>query len=98
MKSLLAIVLMAISTVSWAGGPHGHRHHHAHRHAHNHWNWVAPAIVGGAVIYGLSRPAAPPQVYYMQQPSVLPPPPYGYTYVQLLDANCNCYRWVLIPG
>jgi hypothetical protein len=32
------------------------------------------------------------------QPPVLPPAPYGYHYEQILDANCNCYRWVLVQG
>jgi hypothetical protein len=27
-----------------------------------------------------------------------PPAPVGYHYEQILDANCNCYRWVLIQG
>ena len=31
-------------------------------------------------------------------PPGYPPAPYGYHYEQLLDANCNCYRWVLIQG
>lgn len=96
MKTLLAILFSITSSFAWAGGPHGHGHRH--HHGHNHWHWVAPALISGAVVYSLTRPTPPPPVYYVQQPSVLPPPPYGYQYQQILDANCNCYRYVLIPG
>ena len=62
--------------------------------------WVAPALIGGAVVYAATRPAQPPSVVYVPNPNpqVLPPPPMGYHYEQILDANCNCYRWVLVQG
>jgi len=96
MKTLLTLLFSLTTTLAWAGGPHRHRHYH---HGYNHWHWVAPALISGAVVYGLTRPVPPPSpVYYVQQPTVLPPPPFGYHYQQILDANCNCYRWVLIPS
>ena len=67
---------------------------------YNNNNWVAPAVAG-VVIGGLAARAyyAPPPVY-VQQPQVIyiqqsiPP---GYVQQQILDANCNCYRIVLVP-
>lgn len=75
-----------------------HRHHHGHHHHGPGWGWVAPAIIGGAVVYGITRPRPPEPVYYVQQPLTLPPAPIGYYYTQMLDGNCNCYRWVLMPN
>ena len=92
MKYLIATILSVLALTANAQ----HRHHgHYHHHGHNSWNWVVPAVIGGAVVYGITRPQQPPPVVY-QQP--LPPAPYGYHYEQILDANCNCYRWVLIQG
>jgi len=86
-------ILLSILTFSASAQ---HRHHGHHHNNHN-WGWVAPALIGGAIVYGATRsaPQPPPVVY--QQPA-LPPAPYGYHYEQILDANCNCYRWVLIQG
>lgn len=92
MKYLIAFVLTAVAFTAQAQ----HRHHgYNHHHRHYGHNWVAPMIIGGVVTYALTRPQQPPPVVY-QQP--LPPAPYGYRYEQILDANCNCYRWVLIQG
>jgi hypothetical protein len=92
MKYLIAFVLTAVTFAAQAQHRHhGYNHHHRH-HGHN---WVTPLIIGGVVTYALTRPQQPPPVIY-QHP--LPPAPYGYRYEQILDANCNCYRWVLIQG
>lgn len=90
MKYLISIILSVLALTANAQ----HRHHGGHRHSGG-WGWVAPALIGGAIVYGATRPSAPPPVVY--QPT-LPPPPYGYHYEQILDANCNCYRWVLVQG
>ena len=73
-------------------------------------NWVAPAlagaVVGGLVARSYYAPPPtyyyPPQVIYTQPPPVTyiqqaNPAPTGYVQQQLLDANCNCYRTVLVP-
>lgn len=89
MKYLIAIILTALTLTANAQ----HRHHSHHGHG---WGWVAPALIGGAIVYGATRPAPqqPPTVIYQ----ALPPAPVGYHYEQILDANCNCYRWVLVQG
>ena len=50
MKTLIATVVLAFSSVALAGPYHGHRHHH-NRHWHNPpaHHWVAPLIIGGVV-------------------------------------------------
>jgi len=94
MKYLITIILSVLALT--ANAQHRHHHHHGHGGS-NSWGWLAPAIIGGAIVYGATRPSnPPPPVVYQTGP--LPPPPYGYHYEQILDANCNCYRWVLIQG
>jgi len=98
MKKVLALAvagLMTISTPSQANP--NHWHHHG---SHNRYDWVAPLVIGGAVGYALTRQQQvivqqPPIVYY---PNPQPPVPYGYHYEQILDANCNCYRLVLVSN
>jgi hypothetical protein len=59
------------------------QHHHGMRHFDHHqhyrgggWGWVAPAVIGGAVVYGLTRPApvVVQQPVYIQQPVVVDQP------------------------
>jgi hypothetical protein len=62
------------------------------------YGWVVPAVVGGAIVYGATRPNTvivqqpiypPPTIPYWQQPA-------DYHWESILDANCNCYRTVLV--
>lgn len=94
MKYLIATILSMLTLTANAQ----HRHHHGYHHHghHSSWGWVAPALIGGAVVYSVTRPAPPPQPTVIYQ--TLPPAPYGYRYEQILDGNCNCYRWVLVQG
>lgn len=80
-------------------GPNPHYYGHSHRS----YDWVAPAIIGGIVTYSLTRPqpayVPPPQPVYIERPVVVSPSaPIGYRWEQVLDANCNCYRTVLVPN
>jgi hypothetical protein len=64
-----------------------------------------PALIGGALVYG-SFNAQPqtnviiqqqqPQNYYPIEPGQQQLPPPGYHWEQIVDANCNCYRIVLV--
>ena len=98
MKKIIAILALSLAAFStsafaWQGGYRG--------------GWVAPALIGGVVGYSLARPYyyGPPPVYYAPPPPVVyaPPPVYiqqarpaGYVQQTILDANCNCYRTVLV--
>lgn len=88
MKKLVLVGLIGLTALSaQANGHHGHRQH-GH---HGSWGWVAPALISGAVVYAATRPPV------IQQPPVVVQP-YGYHYENILDANCNCYRTVLVPN
>jgi len=71
MKHTLTAIALAAGLITPALAQHHHGmrhfdHHHAHR---GDWNWVAPAIIGGAIAYGLTRPAtvvAQPAPVYIQ--------------------------------
>jgi hypothetical protein len=87
--------------------------HEGFRRYHGHgggMGWVAPALIGGVIGYELSRPhpvyVEPAPVYVTPPPVVYTPPPVtvvkpgysGYHQETILDANCNCYRTVLVPN
>jgi len=100
MKKILATTLLALTatTVSAHGYYTGYRN-----------NWVAPFVVGASVGYLAGRPYYapppsyyyPPQVVYVQTPVYYQQPnpaPSGYHQENILDANCNCYKTVLVPN
>jgi hypothetical protein len=66
MKQLLVILALCLSTVAQAQHRHFHHHHH---HYGSDWRWVAPAIIGGAVVYAVTRPPV-----VVQRPVVTAPP------------------------
>ena len=94
LQTLALASLIMVSGTSQANPNHGHHHGY-----YNRYGWVAPLVIGGAVGYALTRPPQPvviqnpPNVYYQPQPV-----PYGYHYENILDANCNCYRLVLVQN
>jgi len=74
MKKLLLTSLLTFAMPVMAQHHHGMRHFDHHQHRHSNWGWVAPAVIGGAVVYGLTRPAPvivqqPP--VYIQQPEIV---------------------------
>lgn len=89
MKKLVIASLIGLTVLS--AQAHERRHP---VYPSRHYNWIAPALISGAVVYAVTRPPV------VQQPSVVVQPqvPYGYHYENILDANCNCYRTVLVPN
>jgi len=88
---LLLAGLVALSLPSQA-------HPYGPRQGHSHYGWVAPIVIGGAVGYAV---AARPQTVVIQPPTnpyYQPPTPWGYHYENVLDANCQCYRVVLVQN
>ena len=63
MKKIFLLMLLFVSTVVSAQHRHYHGHHH---HGHNTWGWVAPALIGGAAVYAITRPPV-----VVQQPPVV---------------------------
>jgi hypothetical protein len=93
LQTLALVSLILVSGTSQANPNHG-RHHGYHSQS----GWVAPLVIGGVLGYVITRP---PQTVVIQQPSTSvyqPTVPYGYHYESILDANCNCYRLVLVQN
>ena len=74
---------------------------------------LAGAVVGAALARPYYAPPVtyvqqpvyvqPQPTYYYQQPAPYNEtpansPPFGYHWQYLLDGNCNCYRWAILPN
>ena len=106
MKKILLITLLTLSFGAQAD-------HWRHGGGHYVWRpgygWVFPTVVGGVIGYEIAR-NYPPQTVVIQQPpvyvqqpapapSVVPPAPIaGYHWEAILDANCGCYRTVMVQN
>jgi hypothetical protein len=101
MKKILFVLLITISTLAHADR---WRHGGGHYYYHPGYGWVVPAVIGGAIVYEATRPPViiQQQPVYIQQtyPPALPayPAPADMHWEAILDANCNCYRTVLVPN
>ena len=72
MKRILAILLTTISLTACAG-PYGHHGHHGHHvRSGSGWGWIAPAVIGGLVVYGATRPAQAEPAPVIVQPAPQP--------------------------
>ena len=93
-KTITSVVLLLAVTGTAHADYYHHRQHGPHRGGPS-YGWVAPLVIGGALGYALSRPAAPP-------PPVVVAPPYnapnGFHWETIVDAGCNCYRTVLVQN
>lgn len=100
-KIIAALTLVLISDIALADYWH---HGFRGRWVYPSNNWLAPAIAGGVIGYELTRPVYVPPVIYAEPTVVYTEPqlqtrtPVGYHWEQLLDANCNCYKSVLVPN
>jgi hypothetical protein len=96
MKKIILALLFVVSASAHADGWRHGGGHYVYRPS---YGWVVPAVVGGVIVYGVTRP----NVVYVQPP--FPPPaapvfptPAGMHWEAILDSNCNCYRTVLVPN
>ena len=72
MKKILITLILAAAAVPafaqhWRHGHHMHRVHPVYSGG----NWVVPAIIGGAIVYGATRPAQAETVIVQQQPVIV---------------------------
>jgi hypothetical protein len=95
MKKIILALLLLVSATAHAQWRHGGGHYYWRPG----YGWVVPAVVGGAIVYGATRPNV-----VVVQP-VMPPPtqpvypaPANMHWEAILDSNCNCYRTVLVPN
>jgi len=72
--------IIAAAFIGLLSAPVAAQHHYGMRHFDHQpyrggggWGWVAPAVIGGAVVYGITRPAPVivQQPVYIQQPVVV---------------------------
>jgi len=85
MKKLFITLALIGATLPALAQHHGHGHHgHGHwqRSYNGGWNWFAPALIGGAVVYSVTRP----DPIILQQPVIVQPP------VQVPQGQ-NCTPW-----
>lgn len=98
-KLIVGSLLFGLVSAAFAG-PYGHHHNHGGG------NWVAPALVGGLIGYAVAS-RQPQPVYVTASPAITgyyppavtyQPVPQTYRYETILDANCGCYRTVIVPN
>jgi hypothetical protein len=96
MKRFIATLLILTSSVAFAQhrNPYGYAtgspQQHHHRHHGGGWGWVAPAIIGGAVVYAITRPPV-----LAQQLPVMTTPPTDIVYI---DGFAYRKQWILVNG
>lgn len=101
MKRFLAIFLLSVASITSSA-------HCCYRGGYHHYysgsGWVAPAIIGGAIGYGLARPyydpvyVTPPPVVVEQPQVVIQQPPLGYHWQEMIDPQTNQKKLVLVPN
>lgn len=101
------IILASLLAMSLVGTAHADRWRHGggHYYYHPNYGWAIPAVIGGVIVYEATKqPSVIVQqqpVYVQQQmPPAAPvfPQPAGYHWEAILDANCSCYKTVLVPN
>jgi hypothetical protein len=102
MKKFLTVLFLTMTLVSTAYADRW-RYGGGHYYYHPSYGWVVPAVVGGAIVYEATRQPVVIQqqpMYIQQQPPLQPtyPAPADMHWEAILDANCNCYRTVLVPN
>lgn len=93
---ILASILLLLPFSAMAQHHHGMRHFDHHQHYRSGWGWVAPAVIGGAVVYGLTRPApvvVQQQPVYVQQPSIIDP-----SQVVIIDGVAYTKQLLIVNG
>jgi hypothetical protein len=64
-KILISVMLLTVTTVF---AQHHHNHGHWQRGYGGGWNWMVPAIIGGVLVYEVSKNQQPvPQPIMIQQ-------------------------------
>ena len=74
MKRILTTIALVAMIGSAQAGYHGgfHHGHHGHHVRSGGWGWVVPAVIGGAIVYGATRPAQAEPAPVIVQPAPQP--------------------------
>ena len=97
MKKLIGIIILSVfastAMAQHHGGYYGGHRYHGGGYG---WGWVAPALIGGAVVYAATRPPVvvqqPPVI--VQQPPVVQQP----TDIVYLDGVAYRRQLMLVNG
>jgi hypothetical protein len=75
-NGVVGCTLLANAAAALAHHPYDHRYYHQHEYRHgDNWSWVAPALIVGALAYGLTRPTETVVVQQPVHPVYIQPPP-----------------------
>lgn len=99
MKKLLGILLLTLSASAMAQH-HGYHGHHGYYRGSN-WGWVAPVVIGGAVVYAATRPPVyvqPPIVYTQPSQPYMQAPPVGMHWEEMIDPQTGIRKIVAVPN
>lgn len=88
MKKLIAILLLTLTATTAMAQLHGHGGGY-YRGGGYRGGWIAPALIGGAIGYGLTRNYYEP--YYAPPPVYYAPPPVVYSQPQVVQPVCTRY-------
>jgi hypothetical protein len=84
MKKLFLSLVLVGATIPAFAQHHYHGHGYWQRGYGGGWGWVAPAIIGGAIVYGATRPET---VVVQQPPVIVQQPPVT------VQQGQNCSPW-----
>ena len=99
MKKLLALFLVSMACVAQADAHGYYRGGCCYRGGYGS-GWIAPALIGGAIGYGLSRPYydpmyVPPPVIYTQPPVYVQQQPVIVQQPGAVPYQANCVKYVI---
>jgi hypothetical protein len=89
MKRLITLTALMMATSAFAWGHYGYRG--GYYHGYGYGGWVAPALIGGAIGYGIASTPV-----YAAPPVVVTPPPVVYTQPAITAVQPNCSAWTEI--
>lgn len=95
MKKLLVIAMLLASGTAFADHHHGHNHGYwRYSGDYRGWGWVAPAVIGGVIVYEATRPPVIVQqpAPYVVQPQVTQNVCSPWTQVQNPDGTVTYTR------
>jgi len=109
-KLAVALALITGLSISTAEAHGYYRGGYGGWHGGGGIGWVAPALIGGAIGYGMARPYyAPAPVYIQPEPVYVQPPvvytqpgvqpaPIGYHWQEMINPQTNTQQLVLVPN
>jgi hypothetical protein len=102
MKKLIIAAVLAATTLAATADPRDYQHRRFEPRYRNDPSWIFPALIGGAIIYGITQQAKEPPPVYVEPPPQITRSPYYeedrevYEERIIYKENCRCYVKVLV--